>query len=176
MNTRLAEEEIFNRKTYPLLYLVKRQEKTGKEKIIHTRSGAFYIMMIVVIFFAMGILINIGLKIQNLNYERKIIEANELISLENERTDRIKLKISELTSPSRIIRTAEENLDMQLSDKIKIMKVSGSKLGAVEKVQDFMTENTPSSTENYDNFLGTIYSVKDIIMVVSEGVLTFFIP
>ena len=71
MNTRLAEEEIFNRKTYPLLYLLKMQEKTGKEKIIHTRSGAFYIMMIVVIFFAMGILINIGLKIQNLNYERK---------------------------------------------------------------------------------------------------------
>ena len=36
---------------------------------------------------------------------------------------------------------------MQLSDEIKIMKVSGSKL-ELWKVQDFMTENTPSSTES----------------------------
>ena len=28
----------------------------------------------------------------------------------------------------------------------------------------------------YDNFLGIINSIKDIVMVVSEGVLTFFIP
>jgi hypothetical protein len=30
--------------------------------------------------------------------------------------------------------------------------------------------------ETYDSFLGTIDSIKDIVMVVSEGVLTFFIP
>ena len=176
MNTRLAEEEIFDRKAYPLLYLVNRQESTGKEKIVHTRSGAFYVMMIVAIFLTLGVLLNIGLKIQNLNYERKIIETNEMISLESERTDRISLKIAELTGPSRIIKTAKEELGMEISDKIKVMKISGTWLGAEENVQDYMIENTPQTTENYDGFIGTIYSVKDIIMVVSEGVLTFFIP
>jgi hypothetical protein len=29
---------------------------------------------------------------------------------------------------------------------------------------------------NYDNLLGTIYYIQDIVLVVSESVLTFFIP
>lgn len=176
MDTRLAEEQIFNRKTYPLLYLVNRNEDTGREKVIHTRSGVFYVMIIVVIFLAMGILLNIGLKIQSINYEKKIIEVNELIALENERADRIQLKIAELKSPSRVIEVAEEDLGMVISDRIKIMRVSGAGLGAEEKIYDFMANNPADGIKNYDNFIGTIYSVKDIIMVVSEGVLTFFIP
>jgi len=175
-NSRLAEEEIFNRKTYPLLYLVNRQEDTGREKVLHTRSGVFYVMIIVVIFLAMGILLNIGLKIQNINYERKIIETNELVSLEKERADRLNLKISELTGPSRVIEIAEEDLGMKISDRIKITRISGEEVGAQEKVYDYMETNPSEVIANYDNFIGTIYNVKDIIMVVSEGVLTFFIP
>lgn len=171
-----AEEEIFYKKNQPLLYLVKREEENGKEKIIQTRSGFFYVLIIIVTFCSMAVLLNIGLKIQAVNYERKIIDTDELISIEKERTDRLALKVSELTSPARIIKSAEENLGMQISDKIKIMEISGSGLGTQEKVQDYLANKPSGSFKEYDNFLGMINSLKDIVMVVSEGVLTFFIP
>jgi len=176
-NLKPAEEEIFYKKNQPLLYLVNREEENGREKIIQTRSGFFYVMVTIVFFLSMAILLNIGLKIQAINYERKIINVNELISVEKERSDRLALKVSELTSPARIITSAQEELGMQISDKIRIMEISGSGLGAQEKVLDYMA-NKPSSNglKEYDSFLGTINSLKDIVMVVSEGVLTFFIP
>jgi len=175
-NYKRAEEEIFYKKNQPLLYLVNREEENGKEKIIQTRSGFFYVLIVIVIFSSMAILFNIGLKIQAINYERKIIDVNELISIEKERSDRLALKVSELTSPARIIKAAQEDLGMQISDKIKIMEISASGLGAQEKVYDYMAKKPSNSLKGYDNFLGTINSLKDIVMVVSEGVLTFFIP
>ena len=175
-NYKPAEEEIFYKKNQPLLYLVNREEENGKEKIIQTRSGFFYVMIIIVIFSSMAILFNIGLKIQAINYERKIIDSNELISIEKERSDRLALKISELKSPARIITAAQEELGMQISDKIKIMEISASGLGEQEKVNDYMAKKPSNSLKGYDSFLGTINSLKDIVMVVSEGVLTFFIP
>jgi len=175
-NLKPAEEEIFYKKNQPLLYLVNRQEESGKEKIIQTRSGFFYVMIIVVFFLSMAILLNVGLKIQAVNYERKIINVNELISVEKERTDRLALKVSELTSPARIITSAQEELGMQISDKIKVMEISGSSLGAQEKVLEYMAKKPSDSLNKYDSFLGNINSLKDIVMVVSEGVLTFFIP
>jgi cell division protein FtsL len=133
-------------------------------------------MIIIVFFLSMAILLNIGLKIQAVNYERKIIETNELISVEKERSDRLALKVSELTSPARIITSAQDELGMQISDKIKVMEISGSGLVAQEKVQDYIANKPAGSIKQYDSFLGTINSLKDIVMVVSEGVLTFFIP
>jgi len=42
---------------------------------------------------------------------------------------------------------------------------------------DIYVENIPiAGLEKYNSFLGTIYSIRDIVMVVSESVLTFFIP
>jgi len=175
-NLKAAEEEIFYKKNQPLLYLVNRENENGKEKIIQTRSGFFYVMIIIVFFLSMAILLNIGLKIQAINYERKIIDVNELISVEKERSDRLTLKISELTSPARIITSAQDELGMQISDKIKVMKISGSDLGMQEKVLDYIVNKPTNSLKEYDSLLGTINSLKDIVMVVSEGVLTFFIP
>jgi cell division protein FtsL len=175
-NLKPAVEEIFYKKNQPLLYLVNREVENGKEKIIQTRSGFFYVMIIIVLFLSMAILLNIGLKIQAINYERKIIDINELISVEKERSDRLALKVSELTSPARIITSAQEELGMQISDKIKVMEISGSGLGAQEKVLDYIANKPSNSLKEYDSFLGTINSLKDIVMVVSEGVLTFFIP
>jgi len=176
MDARLAEEQIFIKKNHPLLYLVKKQQLTGAEKVIQSRSGLFYIMVVVVVFFSMGLLLNIGLKIQAISYERKIIEINEMVSIERDRSDRIQLKISELKSPSRIIETAESKLGMKISDNIKVMKVSQEGLGKKEEVYDYITGNPSDRIKAYDNFIGTIYNIKDIVMVVSEGVLTFFIP
>ena len=176
MNTRLAEEQIFNRKSYPLLYLVKKPQKYGPEKIIQSRSGIFYVMAVIVIFFSIAVLINIGLKIQAINYERKIIAINEIIAMEQERSDRVLLKISELKSPSRIIETAEKNLGMQISDNIMIMQVNGIKSPGAYSEVNYAAEKTSAEVQAYDSFIATVYNIRDIVMVVSEGVLTFFIP
>jgi len=176
MSTRLAEEEFFSRRTYPLLYLVKREEDASNKRVIQSRTGIFYVLVVVVIFLCIGILLNIGLKIQSVNYERKILEINEILSVEKERADRLNLKISELKSPARIIETAQKDLNMKISASIRVIEVSGYSLGREEKIYDYIVKNPVPEIKNYDTFLGTIYSIKDIVMVVSEGVLTFFIP
>ena len=177
MSTRLAEDRIFGRKNHPLLYLVKEKENAGPGKIVQSRSGIFYVFVIIVIFFSMGILLNIGLKIQAINHERKILEINEMISIEKERTDRLQLKIAELKSPVRIIAAAEDDLGMKISDDLKVLKIGAGGTQQEDIVVDYIAKNTTNDTvTQYDNFLGTIYSIKDIVMVVSEGVLTFFIP
>lgn len=176
MSTRLAVEELYSRKSYPLLYLVNKQEDTGREKVIQSRTGIFYVCMIVAIFACLGLLLNIGLKTQAVNYDKKIFGNNEMISIEKERADRLKLKISELKNPDRIITVAENDLGMKMSENIKVMRVVGVNLAQEEKINDYIAKNSTPALKQYDNFLGTIYSIKDIIMVVSEGVLTFFIP
>ena len=176
MNSRIIEEELYSRKTYPLLYFVKKQENYGKIKVLQTRSGISYILIIVVIFLCLGILFNIGVKTQSINYEKKILETNEMIYLEEERSDRLQLKISELKSPARIISKAGNDMGMKVSDNLKIMQVSGIKLVSVAEKNNYIEKNTTVELKKYDNFLGTIYGIEDIIMVISEGVLTFFIP
>ncbi|MCL5070894.1 MAG: hypothetical protein M1308_08360 [Actinobacteria bacterium] len=176
MSTRLAEEELYSRKSYPLLYLVNKQENTGREKIIQSHTGIFYVCIIVVVFACLGLLLNIGLKTEAINYDKKIFENNEMLSMEKERADRLKLKISELKNPDRIINVAENDLGMKMSEDIKVMKVTEVNLAKEEKIHDYITKNPAPELRQYDSFLGTIYSIKDIIMVVSEGVLTFFIP
>src|SRR4030066_1360662 len=98
MNLRLAEEkEIYRRKSYPLLYLVKTPDSgREEEKIVYSNIGLFYIFVIVIIFACLGILLNIGLKIQSVSYQKNIYEIDEMISLEDERSDRLQLKISDL--------------------------------------------------------------------------------
>lgn len=176
MSTRLAAEELYSKRSYPLLYLVNKQENTDREKVIQSHTGIFYVCMIIVVFACLGLLLNIGLKTQAVNYDRKIFDYNEMISVENERADRLKLKISELKNPDRIINAAEKDLDMKMSENIKVMKVVEVDLTKEEKIHDYIAKSPAPELKQYDNFLGTIYSIKDIIMVVSEGVLTFFIP
>jgi len=178
MNLRLAEEqEIYKRRSYPLLYLVKKSDsRKEKENIVYSNSGLFYIFIIVILFTCLGILLNIGLKIQSINYQKSIYEINEMISLEEERSDRLLLKISELKSPSRIIEAAKNDLNMDIARVLRIVEISDSGLENNEKIYNYISKNTTTVVKNYDSFLGTIYYIQDIVLVVSESVLTFFIP
>lgn len=178
MNIGLAEkQEIYKRKTQPLLYLVRTEGKDGmKENVVYSSSGLFYVFVIVIIFACLGILLNIGLKVQGINYQKDIYQITEMISLENERSDRLQLKISELKSPSRIIEVAQNDLSMEIAGNSRMIEISNTGLENNEKIYDYISKNTNSITENYEGFLGTIYYIQDIVLVVSESVLTFFIP
>lgn len=178
MNVRLAEKQnIYKRRARPLLYLVKADgSKKVKQDIIYNSSGFFYIFVIVIILACLGVLLNIGLKIQSINYQEDIHEINEMILLENERNDRLQLKVSELKAPSRIIETAENNLNMSIAGESRVVEISDSGLQNNEKIYEYIARNTGGVVEDYDSFLGTIYYIQDIVLVVSEGVLTFFIP
>ncbi|HEY4695728.1 MAG TPA: cell division protein FtsL [Candidatus Hydromicrobium sp.] len=178
MNLRVAEkQEIYKRKSYPLLYLVKEPDGgREKENVVYSNSGLFYIFVIVIIFACLGVLLNIGLKIQSINYQKSIYEINEMVSLEDERSDRLLLEISELKSPSRIIEAARNDLGMDMTDNLKIVEISNSGLENNEKIYNYISGNTDTLAKNYDSFLGAIYYIQDIVLVVSESVLTFFIP
>ncbi|MEA2016339.1 MAG: cell division protein FtsL [Actinomycetota bacterium] len=178
MNVRLAEKgKEYKRRAPSLLYLVKSDDKVSAgEDVVYRESGLFYIFVIAIILTCLGILLNIGLKVQNINYRKGIYEINEMISLENERNDRLQLEIAELKSPDRIIGVAENDLNMNIADDSRVIKISSSGLENNEKIYNYMAKSESRVTGNYDSFLGTIYYVQDIVLVVSEGVLTFFIP
>jgi cell division protein FtsL len=176
MNSRLAEEKFYDRKPYPLQYFNYKIENHEGKKVLQTRPGLFYILIIVIIFLFFGVFLNVGVKMQSIKYEKQILKINEMIYLEQERSDRLQLKISELKSPSRIISAAENNLKMKISDKLKIIQVSLLKTSNSAKTDNPIEKGITLELKKYDNFLGTIYGIEDIIMVVSGGVLTFFIP
>ncbi len=231
MNTRLAEDQIFIKRKTPLIYLVENNNNTGKQKIIQSRSGLFYVLVVVVIFFSLGLMLNIALKVQSLNIGRKIIEINEMLLIEEERADRIKLKITELKSPERILNVATNDLKMEISNNVNFVYITANDyIQSIETAKsdhkrtaeisygtDYDTNyiinndnsndanqildikkmnkgndlyfNSPKNNDKYNsnnssmkgaelynNFIGTISNIKDIVMVVSEGVLTFFIP
>jgi cell division protein FtsL len=178
MNVKLAEKErIYKRRTQPLLYLVRTDgSNAAGEEIVYRESGLFYIFVIAIIFTCLGILLNIGLKVQNISYQKEIYEINEMISLENERNDRLQLEIAGLKSPERIAEFAENDLNMNIADDSRIVRISESGMKNSEKIYNYMAKSENDVSGNYDSFLGTIYYVQDIVLVVSEGVLTFFIP
>ena len=100
-----------------------------------------------------------------------------MISIEEDRSDRLKLKISSLRAPSRILTAAEDELDMKADNDLQVVGISGSNIVNNEKIFNYISrENMTEITGNYDNLLGTIYYFQDIVLVVSESVLTFFIP
>jgi cell division protein FtsL len=176
MNSKVIKEELFNRKSHPISYLVKRQEDSTTIRVIQSSSAMFYISMTVLIFLCLGVFLNIALEMQSINYKKKIFETDKLITLEKERSDRLQLKITELRSPARIMSKAENELGMKISDNIKIMQIAEVSSQNNSKI-NYSIENDPGSDlKKYDNFLGKIYGLEGIIMVVSEGVLTFFMP
>jgi cell division protein FtsL len=179
MNLGLAEKrENYRRKSNPLLYLVERPDgRRAEENVIYSNRGLFYIIVIAIIFTCLGILLSIGLKIQGVSYEKSVYKINEMISLEEERSDRLLMKISELRSPSRIIEVATNDLNMSISDDFQVVEISDSGLKNNEKIYNYISNDTgTAAVRNYDGFLGTIYYIQDIVLVVSESVLTFFIP
>jgi cell division protein FtsL len=162
----------------PMLYLVNSRRTGSSDKhMLYDSSGPFYVMVIIILFACLGLLLNIGLKVQDINYQKDIFKLNQMIAIEEDRSDRLKLEISQLKSPSRILTAADEELHMKAEGPLEVVGISGENIVNNEKIFDYISrEDTADIPGNYDNLLGTIYYFQDIILVVSESVLTFFIP
>jgi cell division protein FtsL len=196
-----ANQEQIEYQSEPVLRLIKNEEKIqNKEYFLYYNSGVFPLLMIVIFFLCVGVIINIGLRIQNMNYEKKIYSINQLISSEKERTDRLNLKISELKSPSRIadkvflenqkdnnpenVVSGEEKNNIAQSE-IKDTALEGYKnFKNLDIVYSKTANDAVLSSEEKDNnqdikgvnIVSILKNAKDVLMVVSEGILTFFIP
>ncbi len=161
----------------PVLYLISGDDRKKNENVLYGNSPLFYVMIIVILFACMGMLLNIFLKVQNINYQKDVFKLGEMISIEEDRADRLKLEISSLKAPSRIIETAENVLGMQVKEDLEVFAISKNGMDNNEMIFNYISkEDMPLPEVNYDNLLGTIYYVHDLVLVVSESVLTFFIP
>lgn len=153
------------------------RDKALQKPVLYGSSGLFYVLIIIILMACLGLLLNIGLRVQNINYQNNIYNLNEMIILEEERADRLRLEISSLKAPSRIQEAAEEKIGMEQGGEFEIVELSGQGLINNEKIYDYIARDESAGFEaNYDNLLGTIYYIQDIVLVVSESVLTFFIP
>jgi len=187
------------------LRLIKNENKSGnKDLYLYYNSGFFPILLIIIFFLCVGVIINIGLRIQNLNYDKKIYSIEQIIGSEKERQDRLELEISQLKSPLRITGFMIENNknpeNLDLADNIgKSSGINEGKEGTEalsdtvsgdtefkkldilysKTANDFSVSEISQAQANTGSILGAtavINNIKDILMVVSEGILTFFIP
>jgi cell division protein FtsL len=153
------------------------RNNASQRPVLYGSSGLFYVSVVIILMACLGLLLNIGLRVQNINYQNNIYDLNEMILLEEERADRLRLEISSLKAPSRIQEAAEEKIDMDTGGEFEIVELSGQGLINNEKIYDYIARDESAGLEiDYDNLLGTIYYIQDIVLVVSESVLTFFIP
>lgn len=206
-----AENEYYE-EYEPSLTLVKNDNTVRKEKeqyYLYYNSGVFPILLFVILFLCVGVIINIGMRIQNLNYDRTILNLNQAISAEKDRSDRLNLKISQLKSPSLIASAieAKNNSVQEVADAEQDNEnaddpsaggednVQSANTGTEFRKLDIFYSQTASSMNiaenNYDNTYKNINPVEDmdklnlgavadnireVLLVVSEGILTFFIP
>jgi hypothetical protein len=98
-----------------------------------------------------------------------------MISLEEDRSDRLNLKIAELRSPNRIITHLGESEDISNTNFTKININSGI-IAIDENSKNFSAKENELEIRKYKSLTNAMGNIKDIIMVVSESVLTFFIP
>lgn len=197
-----ANQEQIEYQNEPVLRLIKNEpEAQKKEYFIYYNSGVFPILMVVIFFLCIGVIINIGLRIQNINYDKKIYSINQLVSSEKERTDRLNLKVSELKSPSRIAdkvfleNKQAVNSENTVSGELKnnTGQTEAKNIAAVDGYRNFKNLDIVFSKTANDaivssvdegnvknikgvDFVSILKSTKNILMVVSEGILTFFIP
>jgi len=177
MSTRSAQVHEIYKNRRPLLYMIGSRNNASQRPVLYGSSGLFYVSVIIILMACLGLLLNIGLRVQNINYQNNIYDLNEMILLEEERADRLRLEISSLKAPSRIQEAAEEKIDMDTGGEFEIVELSGQGLINNEKIYDYIARDESAGLEiDYDNLLGTIYYIQDIVLVVSESVLTFFIP
>ena len=177
MSTRSAQVHEIYKNRRPLLYMIGRRNNASQRPVLYGSSGLFYVSVVIILMACLGLLLNIGLRVQNINYQNNIYDLNEMILLEEERADRLRLEISSLKAPSRIQEAAEEKIDMDTGGEFEIVELSGQGLINNEKIYDYIARDESAGLEiDYDNLLGTIYYIQDIVLVVSESVLTFFIP
>lgn len=206
-----AEQEYYEENTTALT-LVKNDNTVRKKKeqyYLYYNSGIFPILLFIILFLCVGVILNIGMRIQNLNYNRTILKLNQAISAEKDRSDRLNLKISQLKSPSLIASAIEIKNDADLKvagaqqgdnagDDLNINKENSEEpLNNATEFKELdifysqtannmnIAENSEGSFNNYNNQneitnsmnLGAVASnIRDVLLVVSEGILTFFIP
>jgi len=203
-----AKQELIEIQNEPVLRLIKNEdENPKKDYFLYYNSGVFPILLVIILFLCVGVIINIGLRIQNMNYDKNIYSISQLISSEKERTDRLNLKISELQSPSRIASAAypDDKNTENVSDNTKVVEESKNTVTAEDKstgetekaennvnlkeldivysktansavISELETDKNGSQSFKEANLVLMIKNIKDVLMVVSEGILTFFIP
>ena len=177
MSTRSAQVHEIYKNRRPLLYMIGSRNNASQRPVLYGSSGLFYVSVVIILMACLGLLLNIGLRVQNINYQNNIYDLNEMILLEEERADRLRLEISSLKAPSRILEAAEEKIEMETAGEFETVELSGQGLINNEKIYDYIARDESAGLEiDYDNLLGTIYYIQDIVLVVSESVLTFFIP
>jgi len=206
-----AEQEYYEEDATALT-LVKNDNTVRKKKeqyYLYYNSGVFPILLFIILFLCIGVILNIGMRIQNLNYNRTILRLNQAISAEKDRSDRLNLKISQLKSPSLIASAIEikNDADLKVADAqqgdnagsdLNINKENSEEpLNNTTEFKELdifysqtanninIAENSEGSFNNYNNQneitnsmnLGAVASnIRDVLLVVSEGILTFFIP
>jgi len=216
------EDEQYTENEKPFLRVIKNDNTIHKQKeeyYLYYSSGVFPIFLVIILFLCMGVILNIGLRIQNLNYDKEISNLSQTINIEKERNDRLNLKVSELKSPALIssVLSLKEQEDSEIENqdnvnaslqttlqsnpidnptnitnqnkesldamKFKELDISYSSIAdniVVEKeINDIALKglNKDNNLENEGINFGKIFNdVKNVIMVVSEGILTFFIP
>lgn len=197
----------------PVLKLVKNDNVIRKDKeeyYLYYNSGVFPILLFIILFLCLAVIINIGLRIQNLNYDKTILNLKQAIKAENDRTDRLSLKISQLRAPSTITAAIDARNNAGLTEDKEEGETEVSE-NQNEGLKEHMGEGSENKTEfrkldvtysktakemkiatgnssyfrnDYnknkvtDNFNLKVISgnIKEVLLVVSEGILTFFIP
>lgn len=204
-----ARQEQIKIQDIPVLKLIKNENQgPKKDYFLYYNSGVFPILLIVILFLCVGVIINIGLRIQNMNYDKKIYSLNQIISSEKERKDRLSLKISELKSPARIATAmneeneSEDNIDESSintgkdesskateegnsgiqeekslnNTNLKKLDIIYSKTANDAILSDLQAGKNNDRSFKEVNLVLMVKNIKDVLMVVSEGILTFFIP
>jgi cell division protein FtsL len=201
----LAEQEYYE-ETNPNLKLVKNDNIVRREReqyYLYYNSGIFPILLVIIFFLCIGIIFNIGLRIQNFSYDRTIHNLKQSINEEINRSDRLNLRISQLKSPSYVasaieIKETVENEDAESLQDISAESTPEEKVNITQfKKLDILysqtannlniteTELNSDGTDHDDNnndlakgvdFKSVFDDAKDVLLVVSEGILTFFIP
>lgn len=173
----LAEEKLeFLQKNRNIYLASEKRPKEREENIfLYYNSGVFPIFLTLLLLLSFVILLNIGLRMQLVSYNRQIFEYERIISLEEERTDRLNLQIAELRSPNRVIAHVDGKKAISNASFTKINVTSGI-TGIHEEIKNHSAKDDELEIRKYKSFANAIGNIRDIIMVVSESVLTFFIP
>ena len=198
----LAEQEYYE-EPIQNLRLVKNDNTVRREKeqyYLYYNSGIFPIFLVIILFLCIGVIINIGLRIQNFSYDRTINNLKQSINVETNRSDRLNLRISQLKSPSYLasaieIKEAEEGTENQHnivsksktnengdSTQFKKLNILYSQtannlnITKAELDSDNNNDNINNDLTNSIGFRSVVDNIKDVLLVVSEGILTFFIP
>jgi cell division protein FtsL len=172
----LAEKEFKHLRKNRRLFLVSEKKEREENISLYYNSGVFPIFIIMLLLLCVVLLLHVGLRLQSASYNKQVFEYERIISLEQDRTDRLNLKIAELRSPNRVLANLEgEQLDVSNMN-FKKININSGILNNNEQLKYFSEKDDEFELRKYKGLANTLGNMREIIMVVSESVLTFFIP